>query len=289
MVGATHVDPEKLDTIISLHNQVETMQSRTWYDRYAAFVPLARTVGTLVRGTKPIVHVRNALLDLILALRQDDFHPLKAIVSSKHDPSPEQLTPDQIAVNLMHLTLHGYTFLSAALFAMVQRVASMPDLQAQLRDKSELIHATVAETLRCHPPASLWSHTSRVDHEIENWRVDEGTHLVVNLDRIHFDPVSYPDPHRFNPTRFLQQSSGSSVLDDTAAPAADHLAFGVGRRACLGKAASQQIMAQALVALVSGFDLKGGDADTSIEKPGNVFGWTGRNMVIGSTIEFSRR
>ncbi|ORY98928.1 cytochrome P450 [Syncephalastrum racemosum] len=289
VVGATQVDSDKLDTIISLHHEVESMQSDAWYDRYAAFVPLARTVATLVRGSKPIVRVRNKLLDLILGLRNEDFNTLEEIEPSKNDPNPEQLTPDQIALNLMHLTLHGYTFLSAALFALIQRVASLSDLQAQLLHHPELVRATVAETLRCHPPATLWSHTSRVDHEFENWRVDEGTQLVVNLDRIHFDPATYPDPHRFDPTRFLKQNNNNSILDDKTAPATDHLAFGAGRRACLGKAASQQIMAQTLAGLVSAFKMKGGNADTSVEKPGNVFAWTGRSVVIGTTVEFSRR
>ncbi len=48
------------------------------------------------------------------------------------------------------------------------------------------------------------------------------------------DPANFPDPSRFDPTRFLDPETGRY-----RAPRA-YVAFGIGRRECLGKSLAKQ-------------------------------------------------
>lgn len=293
--------------IIEICRKTQDIQTSAWYFRYSPFVQFAKVVSVLMYGTNSITRLRNELLDIVLGLQGPKVKPgsiaaaLERTEPSKNDPEPVQLTHAEIAVNLVHLTLHGYQMLSSALFTLIQRLASLPELQERMykqltaADDKALVHAFVLESLRFNPPCRIYSHTSRVDHDLEidgtEYRVDDGTPLVVNLDNIHFDSTSYRDPHTFNPDRFLAASADISVLDKPVKGkyAKDHLAFGVGRRACQGSLASQRLMAAVVEALVRRYKLRGGDPDTQIDLHSGVWSWTGRTETKGVAVEFSAR
>jgi cytochrome P450 len=51
-----------------------------------------------------------------------------------------------------------------------------------------------------------------------------GVALIANVYLLHHDPAVYPDPYAFRPERFLDESPGTYTF----------IAFGGGRRRCLG-------------------------------------------------------
>ncbi len=57
--------------------------------------------------------------------------------------------------------------------------------------------------------------------------------MVPALCEIHYDPKHFPDPQRFDPGRFLDDQ-GHFVPHPTM------VAFGVGKRDCLGKTLAKQ-------------------------------------------------
>ncbi|MFG3226062.1 cytochrome P450 [Kitasatospora sp. NPDC048194] len=87
--------------------------------------------------------------------------------------------------------------------------------------------ALVSETLRLYPSAWLLPRHAVEDDVIAGHRIAAGTDVLVCPYLTHRDPELWPDPERFDPTRF--------------APGAEHgrrlgayLPFGLGARACLG-------------------------------------------------------
>ena len=58
---------------------------------------------------------------------------------------------------------------------------------------------------------------------------------LLHADGMHHDPVRYPEPHVFNPDRYLDDELSTSDSANLADPfARDHWVFGAGRRICPG-------------------------------------------------------
>ncbi|KAI8070461.1 cytochrome P450 [Gongronella butleri] len=205
---------------------------------------------------------------------------LRHIKPSKYDASPVQFPPDQIAMNLLHLTLHSYKLLSTALFTLVQRVATLPDWQDRVRDQPDLARAFVRESLRVNPPLPAYAHAARIEGQLDwqgaAYRVDNGMELVVNVDAIHADDETYAHATQFDPERFL----------DPATP--ELLTFGLGRRHCQGSKFSEDLLTRSLLALVTAYTLNGGNVD---QRPRNhgIWSWLGRAETIGTDVTLKRR
>lgn len=294
---------ETLKDLIATCEHGQLLQSRKWYYRYGAFFSIARIIGITFMQHEAI-SVRNKAIDILLSLDSHDdksiTNSLRHLQPSEQDPEPQQLSPEEIAINQLHLVMHGYQHLSSALFTAIQRIASLGvPFQDELRDGgAPLMNGFIAESLRYNPPMPLYSHTSLMDHEIhldngKIYRMDGDTDIVVNLDAIHFDPHAYPDPSKFDPKRFIlfpgQQASSILDKDKSTTPARDHLAFGVGRRACQGSRASQRIMTLVLLSLIKRFNLEGGNVNETNDHTSAVWSWTGRSETKGAPIKFIPR
>ncbi|KAL8748424.1 MAG: hypothetical protein Q9184_007312 [Pyrenodesmia sp. 2 TL-2023] len=67
----------------------------------------------------------------------------------------------------------------------------------------------------------------------KNHIIPTGSVLLANTFAIHYDPTRYPNPHIFDPTRYIHHSLPSADYAAHADPLKrDHLTFGMGRRIC---------------------------------------------------------
>lgn len=288
-------EPAMLRTLMQACQEAQAIQQSKWYFRFSPFLAVAKTIAMLWHGTHSVTRLRNQMLNIVLerpAEKGTIADSLSHMEPSKNDPEPVQATADEVSANVVHLILHGYQFLSSALFTLIQRLASMPELQQRLlllqkdeRRLEALAQSFVAESLRYNPPCRLFAHTSRVDHELEGYRVDEGSQLVVNLDRIHFDPACYTEPDVFDPQRFMDHYYSNNDKKNRE----EHMAFGIGRRACQASRLSRQMMALTVIKLVRHFEMRGGDPSETIDLPSGVWSWTGRTETKGAPIEFIPR
>lgn len=325
-------DPESMLTIIQKSRELQDRQTRK-NNRIGQFFPTYNSfldVLSLFTWNTKLTKSRDAILekflvwfDPIYQKRRDEVanvseeekqkilagdkldaiaKSLLNIEPSKNDPEPVQLTKAEVLNNLVHITLHGYTYLSATIFTLIQRLATEPELQARLlqeigTEDQSLGHAFVRESLRIDSPHKLLSFTPRTDYELEYkdtlYRIDEDSEIVVNIDAIHKNSNYYPEPEKFNPDRFLKSEkkmvsllevdkSGREVVKD-------HLAFGAGRRVCLGSKASEELLVTILYQIVKNYKLKGGNVEEKVEINTNIWSWTGRTETKGSSIEFIRR
>jgi hypothetical protein len=93
-----------------------------------------------------------------------------------------------------------------------------PDQAQLLREKPELIANAVEEMLRYEGPVTYSGRITVDDREIAGCPMHAGQSITVSLGGANYDPSLHKDPHKFDVTR-----------EDI-----DHLAFGGGRRYCLG-------------------------------------------------------
>lgn len=60
-----------------------------------------------------------------------------------------------------------------------------------------------------------------------NVQIDKGTHIMISAYGVQRDPDIYPNPDKFDPSRFSDEEKAKR-------PAGDFLAFGLGPRGCIG-------------------------------------------------------
>ena len=94
-------------------------------------------------------------------------------------------------------------------------------------DRLTWTRAVVQESMRLYPP--VWNVVRRAQNDdvIDGVRIPGGSLVMVLIYMTHRDPDVWPDPERFDPTRFLPDHA----LDR---PRHAYLPFAAGRRVCVG-------------------------------------------------------
>jgi cytochrome P450 len=160
---------------------------------------------------------RHDLLDMLL-------------VAEAHDGSP--MPAQDIHDNLMSMILAGHETTTGELTWALQLLAHNPHIQSRLAEElrsgggAGFLTATVDETLR-HKPVFVFTIPREVvaPLQIGEWRYRPPVQLAACTYLMHHNPDLYPDPHAFNPERFL----GASAQSRTWLP------WGGGRKHCLGR------------------------------------------------------
>ncbi len=87
----------------------------------------------------------------------------------------------------------------------------------------------LAETLRLYPPSWIMvRHARRKDVLPSGVRVSEGAKLYLCQYVMHRHPLYYPDPERFDPSRFTDDAKKGR-------PQFAYFPFGGGARVCIGE------------------------------------------------------
>ncbi|KAG2111960.1 cytochrome P450, partial [Suillus discolor] len=97
------------------------------------------------------------------------------------------------------------------------------------RSSLQYIDAILRETLRWHPILPLSIPHASVDSDVyEGYYIPKGTVVVPNVWAMSQNEQKYPNPSQFSPERFLD--ADGNLNDDTV-----NMAFGFGRRICVGR------------------------------------------------------
>ncbi|KAH9478443.1 Cytochrome P450 monooxygenase [Psilocybe cubensis] len=97
------------------------------------------------------------------------------------------------------------------------------------RESLPYIEAIYREVLRFRPPVPIGiPHCSTQDDHYKGYYIPKGTSIFANIWALAHDEADYPEPHSFKPERFLDEN-GQLNDDDRI------LAYGFGRRVCVGK------------------------------------------------------
>ncbi|XP_057787920.1 cytochrome P450 71A8-like [Salvia miltiorrhiza] len=113
------------------------------------------------------------------------------------------------------------------------------------------LKAVIKEAMRCHPPVPLLApKIARKDVQIKGYDIAAGTIVMVNAWAIGRDPISWDEPEKFMPERFLNSSIDFKGQDFELIP------FGSGRRGCPGITFATVTMEFVLANLMQKFDWK---------------------------------
>ncbi|CAN0927697.1 3,9-dihydroxypterocarpan 6A-monooxygenase [Linum grandiflorum] len=130
------------------------------------------------------------------------------------------------------------------------------------------LRAVVKESLRLHTAAPLIPRECTKDCKVNGFHVKTGTRVLVNAYAIMRDPDTWVEPDKFEPERFL--------VDDRRDDEFGFVAFGGGRRGCIGSKHANAVMHTTIAALVQWFDWRvrdGEKVDISV-----ALGFTGAMM-----------
>lgn len=230
----------------------------------------------LARAKSQGADIPDSLCKLLLELREKEHIPLSdrdfSFIPASLFGAGSDTTASTLCTAFLALITHPET-----LHAAHQELDSVigPSRTPTFDDESKLpyIRALVKEVLRWRPVAVLGGtpHASTEDDHYEGYYIPAGTTVLGNSWAINLNPEYYPNPHHFNPARFLDSALAArskAPTPDTGKPhpaKSGHSSFGWGRRICPGADLAANSLFVALAKILWAFDIlpiKGREYDT---------------------------
>lgn len=244
----------------------------------ATNMALLRQVQDELRAAKNTSDVPNSLSKLLLEARDADPDTFGVLSERDFSFVPASLFgagSDTTASTLCSaiLMLVANPQAQAAAHAELDHVVGTTRLPT-FDDEQSLpyLKALCHETLRIRPVAVLGGtpHANSVADTYKGYYIPQGTTILSNSWAINLNPTYYPNPHHFNPLRFLNMNPETlSYLPKFSAedlaemsppeshPAKEgHSSFGWGRRICPGAGLAQNSLFIALARLLWAFEFK---------------------------------
>jgi cytochrome P450 len=145
---------------------------------------------------------------------------------------------EELQDQIISLLFAGHETTASAIAWTLYWLERNPAIRRELRDhlaattadgsdaeEVPLLDAACKEALRISPPAMVAGHrVLSEDMDLLDQRMPTGTRLTPSIYLVHRRPDIYPDPHRFDPGRFV----------GVRRSAQEYLPFGGGMRRCLG-------------------------------------------------------
>ncbi|KAI5597403.1 hypothetical protein POPTR_002G069600v4 [Populus trichocarpa] len=193
------------------------------------------------------------MLDSIIAGRrsgksiQQDFLESLIMKHSKAEGGEDQedkLTDKQLKDNILTLLVAGHDTTTAALTWLMKFLEENPAVLEKLREEHINIQSkrtdgasltwsevnnmpytnkVINETLRRATILPWFSRKAAQDFEIDGYEIKKGWSINLDVVSIHHDPQVFPDPEKFDPSRF-----------DAPVKSFSFLGFGSGPRMCPG-------------------------------------------------------
>jgi cytochrome P450 len=187
-----------------------------------SFLALRKPVDALL-----FEEIERARHDPDLTERDDVLATLVQVRDEAGNPMIDQTLRD----TLMTLLIQGHATTATGAAWALERLMRHPDayerLHAELQtDNEDYLNAVIKETLRVRPPAPTMVRQVVKPFRLREYELDPGSLVAVLIYQIHHRADLYPEPHRFRPERFLEQSP----------PPYAWIPFGGGERGCVGAA-----------------------------------------------------
>lgn len=215
-----------------------------------------------------IRRMRIHLLDLVRRLRADPERAARTLVGNylSSEPYPEIGTWDDrdLVAAPLGVYLAGFDTLASASSFLLYQLLSNPDALDEVRReyarlvdeedgpvdpmKQTFMRAAFHETTRINPPGSTVLRVAQEDFEFAGHLIRKGDEVLVAIASDHLNEEHFPDPGRFDPSRFLGP--------DGAELRRRVLPFGSGAHRCTGSALGELIAVETVSHWVNHFDLR---------------------------------
>ena len=176
---------------------------------------------------------------------RDDI--LAMLLRARHDDG-SALTDVEIRDHVITLLIQGHEPTAVGIAWTLERLARHPQVQDRLRaeleaGQGEYLDAVITETLRVRPLEPLIVRMVGKPYRLGPHELDPGTLIACNGYALHLSEDLYPEPERFLPERWLEQTPGKYTW----------IPFGGGVRHCLGRSLATYEMKYILSTLVQQF------------------------------------
>jgi cytochrome P450 len=173
-------------------------------------------------------------------------HDVLSMLVNAVDENGDALSYGDIRDEAITLLVAGHENTGATLAWAAHELARAPTIQQQLAEHPDTWSAAViAETLRLRPPVPIVPRRLACACEVAGYRFEAGTNVAPCALLAQRQASLYPNPLRFDPTRFLDHRPGWGWL-----------AFGGGARRCIGDAFAQLELRVILAAIVGAYRLE---------------------------------
>lgn len=149
------------------------------------------------------------------------------------------------------LMMANYPQVQEKMRAEVDAVVGDEKVTLSMRTKMPYTEAVIAEVHRFGSLIGLnLPHIAGTDAEFGPYFLPAGTHVIVNMAEIHFDPDYFDKANEFIPERFLSEDGKKFIRSDKILP------FGIGKRSCAGESLAQAEIFLFTVSTLQKFILK---------------------------------
>ncbi|GIW08737.1 MAG: cytochrome P450 [Dehalococcoidia bacterium] len=155
------------------------------------------------------------------------------------------MTDEQVRDEALTIFLAGHETTANALTWTWYLLSQHPTIEAALHDELDRVlggrlptfgdldrltytRMVIAESMRLYPPAWAIGRRALDAYQLGDYLVPAGTIVLVSQWVMHRDARYWPDPLRFDPTRFLPEAVASR-------PRLSYFPFGAGPRICIGE------------------------------------------------------
>lgn len=172
-------------------------------------------------GEMGVIGLAMYFVDLVETKRaQPDDRLLSALIQVESEG--DRLSPEELIANTILLYAAGFETTSNLIGNGLRLLLANPDQMALLRERPDLLPSAILEMLRHDSPVQLNMRFVLEPVELFGQLHPRGTAFVILQGGANHDPDVYPDPARFDVTRF------------EAGTAPQPLSFGWGAHHCLG-------------------------------------------------------
>ncbi len=175
------------------------------------------------------------------------------------------MSDEEVRDEILTLFIAGHETTASALAWALYLLGQHPEAHARARAEAEALRgrsATVAdlprlgfclqvfkEAMRLYPPIFVIARRCLSDVRVGGYDLPRGTPIIISPWALHRRPELWPDPERFDPSRF--EPAAEQARDKLA-----YLPFGAGPRICIGNHFSLMQGPLALATLLARLDLE---------------------------------
>lgn len=235
---------------IPIHERIFLFVVLLFCPQIARFLPLSFINRNVVSFLEAVV-IDTKSQRIKSGIRRNDFLQLLIDASKAEEDGSGKtsvLTEDMVLAQSTLFLIAGFETSSTLLTFTAYELALNPDIQTRLREEikrvleknqgecsyeavqeMEYLDMVVHEVLRKHPSVARIDRTCTLEYEVPGTTIKLKPKSVVSIPVIglHYDPLYFPDPERFDPQRFCPEVKAKR------SPYV-YLPFGAGPRNCIG-------------------------------------------------------
>jgi len=193
----------------------------------------------------------NQLMNQVLEKKKNAHEARIDLCSQFIDASTNQgsegLSTEEVRANLVMFFLAGYDTTATSLSSVLYHLAANPQIQEKVHEEIEnavrgdtseidprasleLLNAVIQEATRLVPPVSRVTRVTTRPMKLGNYQIPKNMLVAIAIQTIQRLEREWPDPEKFDPTRFLKEGE-----TDVARRSLAWQAFSNGPRMCIGR------------------------------------------------------